>query len=79
MQTIPRAIAELLGMVGVPLQTADTQESPLALSSLQVIQIVDAVEVAFDVVLPTAAIIRENFATPAAIAALLRAHGVPLD
>ena len=75
MQPIPRAVAELLAIIGV---TADAADSPLALTSLQVIQMVDAIEVAFDVVLPTDAIIRDNFATPAAIAAMLGKHGVPL-
>jgi acyl carrier protein len=60
----------LLRVVGRTPPTADT---PLALASLEVIQLVDAIEGALDLVVPADDITRANFDTAAAIEALLTA------
>lgn len=73
---IPDAIQQLLKIIGVEVLTLD---APLALASLQVIQLIDAVEMAFDVAIPADDITRANFASPRVFAALLARHGVTYD
>lgn len=48
----------------------------LELSSLQVIQLVDLIEATFDLVLTSDDVVREHFATPAALVARLRLRGL---
>ncbi len=67
---LPERTLALLRVVGRTPPTADT---PLALVSLEVIQLVDAIEGALDLVVPADDITRANFDTAAAIEALLTA------
>lgn len=48
----------------------------LALSSLQVVQLVDLIEATFELVLTSDDVVRAHFATPAAIVARLRQRGL---
>jgi acyl carrier protein len=63
----PRTLA-LLRVVG---RTPMTPETPLELSSLEVVQLVDALEVALDVLVPADRIVRANFTTAAALERLV--------
>jgi|GEM_PF-2949865 len=73
---IPNAIRRLLAVIAQSPSDLDTQ---LSLASLQVIQLVDAIEMAFDVFIEADDVTRANFATPRALATLLASNGVALD
>ena len=77
MITLEAQVAALLLAVGDPSEEADPSEDrALALSSLQVVQLVDLIEATFELVLTSDDVVRAHFATPAAIVARLRQRGL---
>ena len=68
MTDVRQALEEALRMVEAP---AGDDDTPLELSSLQVVMLTEEIERAFDVRLGAREVTRENFATRRALRALL--------